>query len=180
MAVKSKKVKPIPVEEEEELFEELEEIGDEEDLEDLEDAEDEAEDLEEDEEEESAPPRRKAKPVKSRVSDPEDPQEIIRTVLVDGILAYMDQQIDEKVAAALAEQNEAPAPVRKVAKKTAQKAVKRTAAAPARKTTGKAAATPQEVREWLQTNGYEVSERGRISEQAKKFFTKQTGRRVAS
>jgi hypothetical protein len=172
----TRKAKPIP--EEEELFEELEEIGEDEETEDLEDLE-EQEEVEEEEEVEE-PPRRKsaAKKAKARVSS-DDPQEIIRTVLVDGILAYIDQQVDEKVSAALADAEEVEEAPRKVVQKAVQKAVKRSTAAPAKKAGGKAAATSQEVREWLQSNGYEVSERGRISEAAKKFYTKKTGRRVA-
>lgn len=193
MAAKARKVKPIPVEEEEELFEDLEEIGEEEEapeLEELEEGEEleEEEEPEEEEEEVEVPPRRKAAPAKKaarKAVNPEDPKAIIQTVLVEGILAYMDQQISQKVSDALAAagvevEEEAPAaPRRKAVAKPTQKAVKRVAATPAKKTTGKPPATSQEVREWLQTNGYEVSERGRISEQAKNFYTKKTGRPIA-
>jgi hypothetical protein len=179
----ARKAKPIPIDDtEEDLLEDLDEIeenGEEEEgLEELEE-EEETEELEEEEEEEPEPPRRKAKA--ARVTNPEDPKGIIRTVLVDGLLAYVDQQIDERIATALAGQGMEQ---RKTAvKKTTQKVAKRTAAPVAKKTAktaGKTPATTQEVREWLQENNYDVSDRGRISEAAKKFYTKKTGRRVAS
>jgi Lsr2 len=168
----ARKAKPIPVEDEE-VFEGLEEIGEEEEeLDEIEDPE------EEEEEEPEEPPRRAAKKAARKV-DPEDPQDVIRTVLVDGILAYIDQQVEAKVAAAMGEgEEQEEAPPRRAVKKAVQRPAKRAAATPAKKTTGKPAATSQEVREWLQTNGYEVSERGRISDAAKKFYTKKTGRRV--
>lgn len=185
-----------PVEQEpEEVFEDLEDLeGDEdEELEDLEDEDDdeEEEELEEEEEEEEepAPPRRRKVAAKKAAASARkkpvaetDPKAIIQTVLVDGILAYIDQEIQRRIDGQDVEE-EAPAPRRKktsaVQKTMAKPARKAATAAPARKAS-KGTATIAEVREWAEEEGYEVSSRGRLSEGLKKAFTKATGKRIAS